>query len=148
MSDALQSEQRFRTANVLDDANREGLSIHVAFSLPALHIVRWLDNIAAWRGYPKQIRIDNAPENISSVFRQWAKCQGIQILYIQPGKPAQNGFIERFNRSYREEVLDMYVFDSLIQVQQLTDQWLVHYNSQRSHEALGYRTPLQAASNL
>jgi putative transposase len=149
MSDALRNGQRFRTANVIiDDANREGLSIQVALSLPALHMVRWLDNVAAWRRYPKQIRVDNGPGNLAFIFRQWAQQHGIELLYIQPGKPAQNAFIERFNRSYREEVLDMYLFDSIAQVQQLTDQWLLHYNGQRPHEALGNRTPLQAASNL
>lgn len=100
MSDALMHGRRFRTANVIDDCNREGLSVLASTSLPAVRITTWLDDIAAWRGYPNHIRVDNGPENISSHFQKWAKQHDIDILYIQPGKPAQNGYIERFNRSW------------------------------------------------
>lgn len=141
MCDALKSGQRFRTANVIDDFNRECIGIHVAFSLPAVHITNWLDNIARWRGYPKQIRVDNGPENCAHHFIKWAKGHNIEVLYIQPGKPAQNGYVERFNRSYREAVLDMYLFDNLRQVQLLTDDWIEHYNNERPHEALGNVAP-------
>ena len=145
MSDQLSTGKRFRTANLIDDYNREGLGINVAFSLPAKRITRWLDDIAQWRGYPKSIRVDNGPENISSEFSKWAKIHHIEIKFIEPGKPAQNGYIERFNRSYREEILDLYLFQSLRQAQQLTDKWLHHYNGNRPHESLNFLTPLQFA---
>jgi putative transposase len=146
MSDALSDGRKFRTANVIDDANREALSVLVSYSLPSLRITRWLDNIAAWRGYPKNIRTDNGPENISKQFKAWASKHDIEIIYIQPGKPAQNGLIERFNRSYREGILAMYLFDSIKEVQQLTDEWLDHYNFERPHKSLGYMTPGQFAA--
>lgn len=147
MSDALFTGKRFRTANVIDDFNREGLGIEIGFSIPAQRVTRWLDNIAVIKGYPKIIRVDNGPENISKHFNNWAKKHGIIIQFIQPGKPAQNAYIERFNRSYREEVLDLYLFKSIHEVQQLTNSWLIHYNQMRPHEALGFKTPSEFRSN-
>ena len=76
----------------------------------------------------------------------WANCykeRNILIQYIQPGKPAQNGYIERFNRSYREEVLDLYLFRNMQEVKLHTDAWLIHYNNVRPHEALAFKTPNQ-----
>jgi putative transposase len=149
MSDALDYGRCFRTANVIDDCNREGLGILASLSLPATRITRWLDQIAECRSaYPDAIRVDNGPENISKHFQAWAKEHGIQILYIQPGKPAQNGYIERFNRSYREAVLDMYLFKNIAEVQEYSDEWLSHYNQERPHEALGNVSPWQYATNL
>lgn len=148
MSDALMTGKRFRTANVIDDYNREGLGINVSFSLPSRRITQWLDNIAKAKGYPKSIRVDNAPENISRHFQEWAKTNGIEIQYIQPGKPAQNGYIERFNRTYREAILDSYLFKSIKQVQNLTDEWLNHYNEERPHEALKNLAPRKLTGQL
>lgn len=110
MHDALVTGKRFRTVNVIDDFNRESLGIEISFSLPATRVTRWLNQIASIHGYPKIIRVDNGPEYISNHFHDWAKLHGISIQHIQPGKPAQNAYIERFNRSYREEVLDMHLF--------------------------------------
>jgi len=148
MSDALSNDTRFRTVNVLDDCAREALGILAEKSLPATRITKWLDDIAEWRGYPLRVKVDNGPENIASHFKCWANLHGVEIKYIQPGKPAQNGYIERFNRSYREEVLDMYLFDSIEQVQKLTDEWLVHYNEIRPHESLGNVPPTYFAKQL
>jgi putative transposase len=148
MSDALMTGRRFRTANVIDDCNREGLGINVSFSLPSRRITKWLDRIAESRGYPSAIRVDNAPENISKHFQEWAQSHSIEIKFIQPGKPAQNGYIERFNRTYREAILDLFLFKNIGQVQRLTDEWLQHYNDQRPHEALDNLTPRQMAKKL
>lgn len=149
MSDSLSYGRCYRTANVIDDCNREGLGILASLSLPSTRITRWLDQIADCKGgYPDAIRVDNGPENISKHFQQWAKSHGIKVLYIQPGKPAQNGYIERFNRTYREAVLDMYIFNNINEVQILTDEWLKHYNSERPHEALGNLSPWQYARSL
>ena len=148
MSDSLVTGRRFRTANVIDDCNREALGILVDYSLPALKVTRWLDHIALIRGYPKKIRVDNGPENISRHFAEWAKNHDVVIHYIQPGKPAQNGYVERFNRSYREAVLDMYLFENIQQVQKITNEWLQHYNEERPHDALGSLTPLAYARQV
>lgn len=148
MSDALISGRKFRTANVLDDCNRGGLGILASFSLTSKRITRWLDQIARTTGYPERIRVDNGPEHISRHFAEWAQQHQITIPYIQPGKPAQNAYIERFNRTYREAVLDMYLFRSVNEVQLITDSWLTHYNKERPHEALNHLTPFYFAQQL
>jgi putative transposase len=113
MSDALWCGQRFRTFNVVDDFNREVLAIEVDFNLPAARVVRTLERIAAVRGYPLKLRLDNGPELISVMLAEWAEQHNVLLEFIKPGRPMQNGFIERFNRSYREAVLDMFVFQTL-----------------------------------
>ena len=147
MSDALLTGKKFRTLNIIDDCNREALGIRASTSLPAKKVTEFLDNIACWRGYPDKIRVDNGPENISKHFQQWAKDKSIKVHYIQPGKPSQNAYIERFNRTYREEILDMYLFESIAYVQKLTDDWLTHYNEERPHQSLGGLTPRQFLNN-
>lgn len=99
-------------------------------------------------GAPNAIRLDNGPELVSQMFTEWAAAKSIAIQYIQPGKPNQNAFIERFNRTYRTEVLDAYLFTNLEQVQTITDQWLVDYNEYRPHEALGNIPPVQFMPRL
>jgi len=141
MSDALRSGHKFRTLNVIDDYNREALLIAVNYSLPAQRVTDQLDQIALTRGYPEIIRVDNGSEFLSNRFKKWAESHQILIHYIQPGKPAQNGFIERFNRTYREEVLDSYLFDSLQEVKQITRQWIESYNHERPHESLSDQSP-------
>jgi len=141
MSDALTNGRRIRTVNVIDDCNREALGILISFSLTSKRVTRWLDQIALSRGYPGRIRVDNGPENISHHFQNWAKSHGIFIQYIQPGKPAQNAYIERFNRSYREAVLDMYLFQNIHEVQNITNVWIKHYNEERPHESLNNQSP-------
>lgn len=148
MSDALSNGRRIRTANVIDDCNRGALGILVAFSLPSKRITKWLDQLALTHGYPNRIRVDNGPENISHHFQKWAKLHGIFIHYIQPGKPAQNAYIERFNRTYREAVLDKYLFRSIQQTQTMTNLWLKHYNEERPHESLNNKTPMNFIKRL
>ena len=110
MSDSLVSGRKFRTFNVIDDFNREVLAIEIAISLPAVRIIRVLNQIMEWRGQPKRIRMDNGPEFISKDFELWCKGRGIELLYIQPGKPTQNSLVERFNGTYRKDILDAYLF--------------------------------------
>ncbi len=101
--------------------------------------------IASWRGYPKQIRLDNGPELISHKLAQWADAHGVELAFIQPGKPTQNAYIERFNRTFREDVLDAYIFSSLQEVRDITEEWMEGYNTVRPHEALGNLSPFQYA---
>lgn len=140
-SDALWSGRRFRTFNVLDDFNREALDIEVDLNLPADRVIRTLDRIAAWRGYPGQLRMDNGPECIALATADWAEEHGVDLEFIQPGRPMQNGFIERFNRSYRAGVLDMYIFQTLSEVREQTRIWMKKYNEERPHDALNDLTP-------
>ena len=141
MSDALYCGRRFRTFNVVDDFNREVLAIEIDLNLPASRVIRTLDQIALWRGYPAQLRLDNGPEFVSLALADWAERHGIHLAFIQPGKPMQNGYIERFNRTYRTEVLDFYIFKSLSQVRNITEKWRQEYNSERPHESLDNLTP-------
>ncbi len=142
MSDVLLCGDKFRTFNVIDDYNREWLLVEPSTSLPANRITNLLDQKAVFRGYPEMIRVDNGPEFRSSIFKDWAKKHNILIQYIQPGKPAQNGFIERFNRTYREEVLDMNIFNNLAEVKEITKSWLTEYNNARPHKSLNGLTPI------
>ena len=147
MSDSLSSGRAFRTLNVIDDFNREGLWIEVDTSLPSERLVRVLEMLALWRGYPQQLRIDNGPEMISQTLKTWADQHQVELAFIQPGKPAQNAYIERFNRTFREDVLDAYLFSSIQEAQAITLDWLEEYNAIRPHAALGGLTPFQYLSD-
>lgn len=142
MHDTLYGGRSFRTFNVIDESNREALAIEVGTSISSVRVTRVLDQVIELCGKPQALRLDNGPEFTSGWFQQWCEQRGIRPLYIQPGKPDQNAFIERFNRSYRNEVLNLYVFESLEQVQQLTDEWLDGYNHERPHDSLGRVPPL------
>jgi putative transposase len=143
MSDSLWCGRRFRTFNVVDDCSRECLAIEIDLNLPTARVIRVLERIVAWRGYPDKIRMDNGPEFIASGLSDWAQQHGVELEFIQPGRPMQNGFVERFNRSYREGVLDMYVFKTLEEVRERTEVWLADYNEEVPHDALGDLTPAE-----
>lgn len=141
MSDSLFCSRRFRTFNVVDDFNREALAIEVDLNLPTPRVIRVLERLAAWRGYPDKLRMDNGPEFISAALAEWAEEQAIELDFIQPGKPMQNSYVERFNRTYRDEVLNMYVFKTLTEVREVTEKWIKEYNEERPHDALNDLTP-------
>lgn len=143
MSDSLYSGRRFRTFNVVDDFSREALAIEIDVGLPAERVVRVLERIVAWRGYPSKLRMDNGPELVSTTMAEWAEDHDIELEFIQPGKPTQNSYIERFNRTYRDEVLNMYVFKTLTEVRARTEEWINEYNEERPHDSLGDLTPLE-----
>lgn len=146
MSDSLFCSRRFRTFNVVDDFNREALAVEADLNLPAPRIIRVLDRVAAWRGYPAKVRMDNGPEFISTAVAEWAEDHGIELEFIQKGKPTQNSYIERFNRTWRDEILNMYVFKTLNEVRELTDRWIKEYNEERPHDSLEDLTPLEYLS--
>ena len=129
--------------NILDEGIREPLDIVVDTSIPASRVVRVLEQLRQERGTPKAIRVDNGTEMTSQVFQDWCTQHEIAILYIQPGKPNQNAYIERFNRSFRNEVLDPHLFERLNQVRELSWVWKQSYNEERPHESLGNIPPLE-----
>lgn len=145
MSDNLSNSRKFRTFNVLDDFNREALTIEVDTSLPSVRIIRSLEVIGSERGFPKYIRSDNGPEFISRSFRKFCCTHRIRHRRIEPGKPQQNSYIERFNRSYREDILNMHAFTNLRQVRDLSVEWLIEYNHDRGHDSLGGKSPVEYA---
>jgi putative transposase len=143
MSDSLYCGRRFRVLNVIDEGTREALEIVVDTSLPAARVVRELEQIKSVRGKPRRIRVDNGPEMLAQVFTDWCEDNHVELVYIQPGKPNQNAYIERFNRSYRTEVLNPYLFINLRQVRELSAAWLISYNEERPHDSLGRIPPAE-----
>ena len=136
--------------NVIDDYRREGLAIEVGFSLPAMRVIRTLNQLLEYREKPLVIRCDNGPEFISNEFVRWATEQGIRIAYIQPGKPQQNAYVERYNRTIRYSWLSKHLFDTLDEVQDYATNSCVavllrHYNHERPHQANKGKPPLMAA---
>ena len=117
MADQLTDGRNFRTLNVLDDFHREGAGIEVDFSLPAMRVLGSLDQIIEWRGKPAHIQADTGPEYVSGFVMQWADKHGVAIAYIQPGKPQQNVYIERYNRTVRHEWLDQNIFETIAEAQ-------------------------------
>ena len=143
MHDQLADGRRYRLFNVIDDCNREGLGIEVDFSLPAERVIRALNQIIEWRGQPEIIRCDNGPEYISELLKNWAEEREIRLEFIQPGKPQQNAYIERYNRTVRYDWLAQFLFDSIEEVQEYATRWLWTYNHERPNMGLGGITPIQ-----
>ena len=141
--DQLSDGRSFRLLNVIDDFNREALGIEIDFSLPSERVIRTLKQIMEWRGKPLAIRCDNGPENISSTIQLWAEEVGIAFQYIQPGKPQQNAYVERFNRTVRYEWLSQYYWSDLDEVRDFATQWVWFYNHERPNMALDGFTPKQ-----
>jgi len=143
MHDQLKNGRSIRLLNVIDDFNREALGIEIDFSLPSARVIRALEQIIGWRGKPLAIRCDNGPEYLSDAITQWASQRGVALNYIQPGKPQQNAYVERFNRTVRYEWLSQYYWDDLAHVQQFATEWMWQYNHERPNMGLGGVTPKQ-----
>jgi putative transposase len=114
-------------------------------SLPSARVIRAMDELIEVRGAPRRVRLENRPEFISTALKQWASQHRIELLHLQPGKPTQNAYIERFNRTLRTEVLDRYVFTSLDEVRRISEDWRHHYNHDRPHRSLGGLSPINCA---
>ena len=145
MHDQLSDGRKFRLFNVIDDYRREGLAIEADASLPTVRVIRALEQVMEWRPKPAVIRCDNGPEFISHAFTSWAKKHQIRIEYIQPGKPQQNAYIERHNRTIRYSWLSKHLFDTLDEVREFATRWLWFYNHERPHKANGGRPPLMVS---
>jgi putative transposase len=145
MQDVRADGRRFRTLNVLDTVTRECLAIEVDTSLPGERVVRLLDHLIRWHGAPKRITLDNGPEFTGQALEVWAYEHSVELDFIDPGKPMQNGYLESFNGKFRDECLNMHWFRSLADARQTIEDWRQSYNTERPHSALCGRTPAQQA---
>jgi putative transposase len=136
MSDALVNGRRMRILNAIDDARREILSVYANFSISGERVVEALSVIVQERGYPRMIRVDNGREFISKGFTKWWHENCVQIKYIQPCKPMQNAYIERFNRLFSDDVLNSFLFESLDQVRMIAETLMDDYNHLHPHKSL------------
>jgi putative transposase len=143
MSDSLVNGRKFRALNVMDDYNREMLTMEIASSIPAARVIRVLDHLKESRGLPERIRVDNGPEYISKALASWAERSKVELVFIEPGKPTQNSLIERLNGTCRRELLNANWFFHLDQVRELASEWMDEYNFERPHAGLGDRTPVE-----
>ena len=138
VSDQLANGRRFRVFNIIDDYTRECVGQLVDTSISGARIVRFMDSLGR---LPEKIICDNGPELTSKAMFFWTKARGIRLLFIQPGKPTQNPFVESFNGKFREYCLDMHWFRTLSEARAEIDSWRKHYNEERPHSALGRMTP-------
>lgn len=143
MHDTLINGRKVRILNVIDDYNRQALAVEAAYSHSGHSVVNTIEALIAFRGKPDEIRCDNGPEFISHKLIDYCNRRGIKINYIQPGKPTQNAYIERFNRSYREDILDAYLLESLQQLKELSEEWMNTYNEFHPHQSLNNLSPLK-----
>ena len=143
MQDRLLNGAAFRVLNIIDDYNREVLNVTSDRSISSMRVIRELNTLIEWRGQPQHIRVDNGPEFLAHSMELWCAEHGITLKFIQPGKPNQNAFVERFNRTYREDVLDQYLFENLEQVRAYSNKWMWEYNNERPHDSLGDLTPTE-----
>lgn len=143
MSDALACGRAFRTFNTVDDFNRELGHMEVDTSIPSARLVRIFEQIQSQRELPQVLRTDHGPEFLGETFVQWARLQGTAIQYIQPGKPNQNASIERFNRTFRQDILDQHLFVRLADVREAAWWWMLEDNEDRPHDSLDGMTPIE-----
>jgi len=141
VSDMLADGRRFRAFTLIDAFTRECPAIEVDTSLPGARVVRVLERVAAERGYPKGITVDNGPEFISTALDKWAFEHGVELRFIQPGKPMQNGHVESFNGRFRDECLAESWFPTVPRARVEIELWRVDYNTVRPHSSLDGRTP-------
>ena len=148
VSDQLADGRRFRVLTAIDQVSRECVCLEVAQRLPAEAVTRALDDAVEVYGQPRVITSDNGTEFTSNVFDQWAYRQGIELDFIAPGRPMDNGFIESFNGKLRDECLNMHWFESLAQARRIIERWRVECNETRPHSSLGNRAPAVYVAEL
>lgn len=148
VSDQLADGRCFRTLNIVDNYTRESLAIEVDVSLSGQRVARVLDRLVESRGIPKNIVMDNGPEFTSRALDAWAYQNKVNLAFIAPGKPSQNGFSESFNGKFRDECLNQHWFMSLNDARKKIEDWRTDYNYIRPHSSLGNRSPMEYVRTL
>ena len=137
--------RRLKLLNIVDEHTREALAMDVDRSITGDDVVTCLDRLVTQRGAPGFIRMDNGPEMIAWVLRDWCRLRGLQTIYIEPGSPWQNPWVESFNGRVRDELLNITEFGSLTEARILIEDWRKEYNTWRPHSSLGGLTPAEYA---
>ncbi len=145
VEDRTERGSKLRVLAIIDEYIRECLVIRVAPSIPASAVIETLEWLFLTRGVPKHIRSDNGPEFVSRTVCQWLETSGCQTLFITPGSPWENGYIESFFDKLRDECLNREVFCNGREVQAIVENWRQEYNNYRPHSSLGYLTPTEFA---
>lgn len=148
VSDSLASGRRIKCLTVTDDFSHECVDIAVDHGIGGEYVVRVLDQVARFRGYPQAVRTDQGPEFTSRAFMAWAQAKSVRHILNQPGKPTQNAYIESFNGRMRDELLNEALFLGLNHARETITAWVADYNTERPHSALGYLTPAAFAAGL
>ena len=145
VQDRTKDGRRLKLLCIVDEYTRECLAIQVARQITAAEVIATLERLKAERGLPENLRSDNGPEFIANALQEWLKNSGVKTLYIKPGSPWQNAYIESFNSRLRDEFLNREEFASLLEAEVLSAEWRRDYNEARPHSALGDRTPTEFA---
>lgn len=148
VSDVTATGRRFRVLTVIDEVTRECLALEVDTSITGVRVAAVLTRISFFRGRPLEVLTDNGPEFTSDALNKWAYENNVEQLFIEPGKPMQNGYIESFNGKFREECLSEHWFGNLREAREITEDWRITYNKNRPHSSIGYRTPEEYAGLL
>ena len=146
VEDQTERGTRFRVLTLIDEFTRECLAVHVAWSIRAVDVITIVEAAMERYGVPEHLRSDNGPEFIADAVQDWLKSKGVKTIYIQPGSPWENAYIESFHDKLRDECLNRELFGSLLEAQVIIEQWRLEYNGLRPHSALGYRTPDEFAA--
>ncbi len=146
VEDQTERGTRFRVLTLLDEHTRECLAVHVAWSIRAADVIRVVAAAMERHGVPGHLRSDNGPEFIAYAVQDWLKSKGVKTLYITPGSPWENAYIESFHDKLRDECLNREVFGNLLEAQVIIEEWRMEYNGLRPHSSLGYRTPDEFAA--
>ena len=141
VADRTSNGKAIRMLNVIDEYTRECLTIHIGRKITANDLVDALTELFVTRGTPEYIRSDNGPEFVAENLRRYLQSIGVNTLFIEPGSPWENGYIESFNGKLRDELLNGEVFDTITEAQVITEHWRKQYNKIRPHSSLGYRPP-------
>ena len=145
MIDRTANGRAFKILNIIDEFTRECLAILIARKIKNQDVIDLLFHLFIFRGIPEHIRSDNGPEFTAKAIRSWLNRLGVKTLFIEPGSPWENGYIESFNGKLRDELLNQEIFMTLEEAKVLIEQWRREYNQVRPHSSLGYRPPAPEA---
>jgi len=143
--DQTRDGRQLKILNIVDEFTREALSTRTERSIDADDVVATLEEIAGERGFPAYVRFDHGPEFVAYAVADWCRFNGAETIFIDPGSPWQNGFVESFNGRMRDEHLNGQLFDTLLEAQVLNELWRVDYNENRPHSSLGWVSPAEFA---